>query len=57
MIRRLLSDPQLFAYVIMALYLTQSGWSVWHGNRFGALYWLSALCITAVVTFVPKGWR
>lgn len=57
MISRLLSDPQLFAYLIMALYLTQSVWSAWHGYRFGALYWLSALCITLVVTFVPRDWR
>lgn len=57
MLAALLSDPQLFAYVIMTLYFVQSVWSACHGYRFGALYWASALCITLVVTFIPRDWR
>ena len=47
-------DPKLFNYVIMGLYfLNACRWAV---ERKGAdvCYWLSALAITATVTFLYK---
>lgn len=44
-------DPRLFNYVIMALYLINAiRWGV-HGSWADVCYWLSALAITATVTF------
>lgn len=46
-----LFDPRVFNYVIMGLYLTNAGrWAV-HGSWADMCYWLSALAITATVTF------
>ena len=46
-----LLDPKLFNYVIMGLYaLNAVRWAV-HGNYADTCYWLSALAITATVTF------
>lgn len=47
----LLGNPKLFNYVIMTLYLTNSAWWAWHGRWADVCYWLSALAITATVTF------
>ena len=40
-----------FNYLIMALYALNSGWWFWHGSKADGCYWLSALAITATVTF------
>lgn len=48
---RLLTDPRLFNFVIMGLYaLNVCRWAI-AGKPADALYWLSALGITATVTF------
>lgn len=48
---RLLSDPRLFNFVIMSLYAINAGrWAV-EGKWADCCYWLSALGITATVTF------
>ena len=44
-------DPKIFNYLIMALYLANSGWWLFHGSKADMFYWLSALAITATVTF------
>lgn len=44
-------DPKLFNYVIMTLYLLNSFRWGWVGNWADCCYWLSALAITATVTF------
>jgi hypothetical protein len=46
-----LFGPKMFNYLIMGLYLTNAGWWLWHGSKTDACYWLSALAITATVTF------
>lgn len=46
-----LMHPKVFNVVIMSLYLINSAWQGWHGNYPGTFYWLSALAITATVTF------
>lgn len=46
-----LMHPKIFNVVIMSLYLINSGWQGWHENYAGMCYWLSALAITATVTF------
>lgn len=49
---RLLLDPKIFNYLIMVLYLLNAvRWAV-HGTVADACYWLSALAITATVTFL-----
>lgn len=49
---RLLTDPKLFNYVIMILYfLNALRWLV-AGKPADVCYWLSALAITATVTFL-----
>ena len=46
-----LLDPRIFNFVIMALYgLNILRWAV-AGNWWAALYWLSALSLTVVITF------
>lgn len=46
-----LFDPRIFNFVIMALYACNiARWAV-YGNYWTAFYWLSALGITATVTF------
>ncbi len=48
----MLKDPRLFNYVIMTLYAVNAGrWAV-HGSLADTCYWLSALAITATVTFL-----
>ena len=44
-------NPKIFNYVIMCLYLANSAWWAWHGKTADACYWLSALAITATVTW------
>lgn len=52
MIKRILFDPKFFNYVIMSLYfLSACRWAMsrkWPDT----CYWLSALAITATVTFL-----
>jgi len=51
---RLLLDPRIFNYVIMTLYLLNAiRWLV-AGSSADCCYWLSALAITATVTFGYK---
>ncbi len=46
-----LFDPKIFNYVIMGLYALNAGrWAV-HGGWADTCYWLSALAITATVTW------
>lgn len=47
----LLADPKVFNYVIMGLYATNALRWLWHGNPADTCYWLSALAITATVTW------
>lgn len=51
---RWLLDPKLFNYIIMLMYLLSA--ARWALNRSLAdtCYWLSALAITATVTFLYK---
>lgn len=44
-------NPKMFNYIIMGLYLANSGWWFWHKQVADGFYWLSALAITATVTF------
>lgn len=47
----ILFDPRIFNFVIMGLYLTNAGrWAI-HGSIADVCYWLSALAITATVTW------
>ena len=46
-----LVDPRLFNFLIMGLYALNVVRWAWAGNWADALYWLSALGITATVTF------
>jgi hypothetical protein len=49
--RPVLSDPRAFNFLIMALYAANAvRWAV-HGSWADCCYWLSALAITATVTF------
>lgn len=47
----MLSDPRLFNYIIMSLYLCSAIWWGLHGKFVDTAYWLSALAITATVTW------
>lgn len=47
----LIADPRLFNYVIMTLYALSAAWWAYHGKYVDTCYWLSALAITATVTF------
>lgn len=47
----MLSDPRVFNYLIMVLYAMNAARWAWHGNWADCCYWLSALAITATVTF------
>ncbi len=51
---RLLSDPRLFSFVIMALYLLNALRWAFERKWPDVCYWLSALAITATVTFGYK---
>lgn len=51
---KLLLDPKVFNYLIMTLYgLNVARWGV-AGKVADVCYWLSALAITATVTFLYK---
>jgi hypothetical protein len=50
----LFSDPRVFNFVIMSLYLLNAIHWAWHQKFADACYWLSALAITATVTFGYK---
>lgn len=52
MIVKLLLDPRVFNYVIMVLYALNIARWWFAGSTKDALYWGSALCITATVTFM-----
>lgn len=47
----LFSDPKLFNYLIMGLYVTNSAWWAWHKSWGDAAYWIAAFQITAAVTW------
>ncbi len=47
----LLFDPRIFNYVIMTLYFLNSVRWAFAGSWADVSYWLSALAITATVTF------
>lgn len=51
---RLLADPKLFNYVLLALYLINAGRWGYEGKIADVCYWLSAFAITATVTFLYK---
>jgi hypothetical protein len=49
-----LSDPKLFNYIIMVMYgLNATRWA-YNRSIADTCYWLSALAITATVTFLYK---
>ena len=50
-IRNLLLDPRVFSYIIMALYLLNALRWAYERKPADVCYWLSALAITATVTF------
>ena len=51
--KQILLDPKIFNYVIMMLYaLNAIRWSLTGRNIGDVCYWLSALGITASVTFL-----
>ena len=47
----LIFAPKTFNYIIMGMYAANSAWWLWHGSKADMFYWLSALAITATVTF------
>jgi hypothetical protein len=51
---KLLFDPKVFNYVIMALYLLNAIRWAFAKSKADCCYWLSALAITATVTFLYK---
>ena len=51
---RIFTDPRLFSYLIMALYLLNAGRWAYERKWPDVCYWLSALAITATVTFGYK---
>lgn len=50
----LLFDPKVFNYLIMVLYCLNACRWAWQGSWADVCYWLSALSITATVTFGYK---
>lgn len=44
-------QPKTFNYIIMGMYLINAGHWARHGKYVDTCYWLSALAITATVTF------
>lgn len=46
-----LFEPRVFNVVIMCLYAINAAWWALHGKWADSCYWLSALAITATVTF------
>jgi hypothetical protein len=51
---KLLTDPRIFNFLIMALYLCSAVRWAFAGRIADVCYWLSALAITATVTFLYK---
>jgi hypothetical protein len=49
-----LGDPKIFNYVIMALYALNAARWAYERKVADVCYWLSALAITATVTFLYK---
>ena len=47
-------DPRIFNFVIMGLYTITAIWWALQGKWADTCYWLSALAITATVTFGYK---
>ena len=47
----MLTDPRLFNYIILTLYLLNAGRWAWEGKWVDCLYWLGVLFVTAVVVF------
>ena len=47
-------NPAIFNYLIMTLYGMNALWWLSHGKVADCCYWLSALAITATVTFGYK---
>lgn len=54
MLTSLLNDPKIFNYLIMVLYALNSARWAYQRNLADCCYWLSALGITATVTFLYK---
>ena len=54
MITRIFTDPRLFSYLIMGLYLLNACRWAYDRKWPDVCYWLSALAITATVTFGYK---
>lgn len=48
----ILKDPRVFSYLIMILYLLNAGRWAYEKSWKDVCYWLSALAITATVTFM-----
>jgi hypothetical protein len=44
-------QPKIFNYIIMGMYCANAIWWAFHGKHVATCYWLSALAITATVTF------
>jgi hypothetical protein len=51
LLARILGDRRLFNFFIMAIYLATAIWWGFHRKWADVCYWLSALAITATVTF------
>jgi hypothetical protein len=51
-VRELLLDPKVFNYVIMVLYTVNAARWAYQRSAGDTAYWLSALAITASVTFL-----
>jgi hypothetical protein len=49
-----LRDPRLFNFFIITIYFCAAVWWAWHRRWWDVAYWLSALAITATVTFGYK---
>jgi hypothetical protein len=50
-------DPALFNYVLLGLYVLNSGRWLVAGERVQSLYWVAAFLITLSVTLTSKGIR
>jgi hypothetical protein len=53
-VRRLLTDPLVFNYVIMSLYAVNAVNFFCRGRYGDMLYWVAAFTITAAVTWMGK---
>ena len=52
--KRLLLDPKVFNYVILALYALNAARWAYARKLADVCYWLSAFAITATITFLYK---